>query len=858
MLAEGTTLGPYKILSVLGAGGMGEVYRGRDMRLGRDVAIKVIPPDLARDPERIKRFEQEARAAGALNHPNVCAIYDLGTHEGAPFVVMELLEGETLRERLSEGAIPVRKAIDYAAQAAHGLAAAHEKGIVHRDLKPENLFVTRDGRVRVLDFGLAKLTRPEVLAQAGEKPLSIAATETGAILGTAGYMSPEQVRGQAADHRSDLFALGAILYELLAGKRAFQGASYVETLNAILNEEPAPLSDYRRDLPPGLENLVRRCLEKSPQERFQSARDLAFDLEVSQAPGAGKVAGAAAPRAAIRTRTVVAAILLAFFAGVVVAGAVLLGISRPQRASSQVTYQRLTVERGLVWSARFAPSGETVFLSASWDGRLPEIFETRPGFPISRAVGVQRADLRSISRNGTMAVTLGHAGSPRLMPSGTLAQVPMGGGAPRSILENVVAADWTPDGSMLAVAHEVGGKVRLELPPGHALYETAGQLGYVRVSPDGKRLAFVENPVPSDTRGSVVIMNAAGRIAARTVELESVTGLVWSPDGREVWFSSSQDQASFAIWALRPDGRQRVVQRWPGVVWLKDAHRNGQVLLTSMHVNDGIRGRRSPTDEERELGWLDRPVPRDISRDGRTLLFEEQGIGGGLLYAVCLRGMDGSAPVRLGQGRACALSPDGKWALAVHYGTSPRLVLLPTGAGDSTSLPRGGIQKYVDARWLPDGKNVVFVGSEVGQASRTYIQDLEGGPPRAITPAGIAGSVVSPDGRLVAALAADRRLFVCPMSGGEPRPVAQLLPNEMVVQWTTDGRFLYVAQFGGSTCDVTRIARETGTRTPWRTFSMSDPAGLGFSRLVLTPDGRAYAYRYSRRLDDLYLVTGLR
>jgi tetratricopeptide (TPR) repeat protein len=296
MPAAGTTLGPYKIIALLGAGGMGEVYRARDTRLGRDVAIKVILAESARDPERVKRFEQEARAAGALNHPNVCAIYDLGTHDGSPFVVMELLEGETLRAKLETGPIPARKAIDYAAQVARGLAAAHEKGIVHRDLKPENLFVTRDGRVKVLDFGLAKLMRPEVLAPTGEKPISVTATEAGAIVGTVGYMAPEQVRGGGADHRSDLFALGAILYELLTGQRAFHGASYIETLHAILNLEPAALSASGRGIPPGLEPIARRCLEKEPAERFQSASDLAFALEASGVSPASLSAGAAAAK----------------------------------------------------------------------------------------------------------------------------------------------------------------------------------------------------------------------------------------------------------------------------------------------------------------------------------------------------------------------------------------------------------------------------------------------------------------------------------------------------------------------------------------------------------------------------------
>jgi len=278
MLITGTLLGPYKIVDALGAGGMAEVYRARDTRLGRDVAIKVITAEFSDSPDRIKRFEQEARAAGALNHPNVCAILDVGIHEHSSFVVMELLEGESLRERLNAGPVPVRKALDWTAQAARGLAAAHEKGIVHRDLKPENLFLTKDGRAKVLDFGLAKLTRPEVIAPCGEKPVSVTPTETGAILGTVGYMAPEQVRGEAADHRADLFALGAILYELLSGKRAFEGVMAVETLYLICYEEPAPLSGSGLEIPPGLEAIVRHCLEKEPAQRFQSASDLAFDL----------------------------------------------------------------------------------------------------------------------------------------------------------------------------------------------------------------------------------------------------------------------------------------------------------------------------------------------------------------------------------------------------------------------------------------------------------------------------------------------------------------------------------------------------------------------------------------------------
>src|SRR5271163_3144131 len=283
MLSPGSKLGPYDILAAIGAGGMGEVYRARDARLNRDVAIKILPASFSRDPERLQRFAQESRAAAALNHPNILSIFDIGTAEigeakGAPYVVSELLEGETLRDRLRTGPLNSRKALDFAKQIASGLAAAHEKGIVHRDLKPENLFITNDGRAKILDFGLAKLTRPEADAS-GDAPTQQIATDAGTVMGTVGYMAPEQVRGKAADARADIFAFGAILYEMLSGKRAFHGDSAVDTMSAILKEDPPDLSETNRNVSPALERVVRHCLEKNPAERFQSARDAAFNLE---------------------------------------------------------------------------------------------------------------------------------------------------------------------------------------------------------------------------------------------------------------------------------------------------------------------------------------------------------------------------------------------------------------------------------------------------------------------------------------------------------------------------------------------------------------------------------------------------
>src|SRR6266850_2184377 len=279
-ISPNTTIAQYTIVSKIGEGGMGVVWRARDAKLGRDVAIKVLPASLSENTDRLNRFEQEARAAGALNHPNILVIHHIGIHDGAPYIVSELLEGETLRERMGGAALPQRKAIDYALQIAKGLAAAHAKGIVHRDIKPDNIFITDDGRVKILDFGLAKLTSATDGNQSQtEVPTRKVNTDPGTVMGTVGYISPEQLKGQQADHRSDIFSFGAILYEMLSGKRAFRGDSMAETMSAILREDPPDLSETNKTVSPALERVVRHCLEKNPNERFHSARDLAFAIE---------------------------------------------------------------------------------------------------------------------------------------------------------------------------------------------------------------------------------------------------------------------------------------------------------------------------------------------------------------------------------------------------------------------------------------------------------------------------------------------------------------------------------------------------------------------------------------------------
>jgi len=551
-LVVGTKLGPYEILAPIGAGGMGEVYRAKDPRLKRDVAIKVLPSSFSQDAERLRRFEQEAQAAGALNHPNITAVYELGAHEGSPYIVTELLEGETLRGRLSGGALPVRKATDYAIQTARGLAAAHEKGIVHRDLKPENLFVTSDGRVKILDFGLAKLTQAEGATgpQTNLPTLDGGGTEPGVVLGTLGYMAPEQVKGKAADGRSDIFAFGAILYEMLSGSRAFYRDTAAETMSAILREDPPDLSATNKNVQPGLERVVRHCLEKSPEERFHSAHDLAFDLEALSGKSGASATTVSPSASRVRWLPIAAAALA-------VAGmAATFFLGRGTVKLDPATFKQLTFRRGTIWSARFGPDGKTILSSAAWDGRPAEVFMSTGDAPESRPFGAPGADVAAVSASGDVALLLNARSDGAFARVGTLARVSAAGGVPRELFESVQWADFSRDGKELAIVRTVDGKSRLEFPAGKVLFETMGFVGDPRFSPKGDRIAFVEHPVPNDDGGTVAIVDLAGKKKTVSGSYATIAGLAWSPDGSEVWYTAAEVGANRALHAVSASGGQ--------------------------------------------------------------------------------------------------------------------------------------------------------------------------------------------------------------------------------------------------------------------------------------------------------------
>jgi Tol biopolymer transport system component len=855
-LASGSRLGPYEILAPIGAGGMGEVYRARDPRLGREVAIKVLPASLSQDADRLRRFEQEARAAGALNHPNITAVYDIGTHEGAPYVVTELLEGETLRARLAAGALPPRKATDYAIQIARGLSAAHEKGIVHRDLKPENLFVTKDGRVKILDFGLAKLVAPEEKGELTELPTAAAATEPGVVLGTIGYMSPEQVRGRPADVRSDIFAFGAILYEMLSGQRAFSGASAADTMSAILMKEPPELSVTNQAVSPGLDRIVRHCLEKNPEERFHSAHDVAFDLETLSGISASGARSAALPAASPR-RLRLAAVILAFLA----VGAIAFLAGRKSGFRRPPDFSQLTFRRGYISQARFGPDGHTFVYSAAWEGNPSQLFVGRPGSAEATALATPPgAVLLAVSSSGEMALQL-RTREASFYRIGTLARAPLAGGEPREVLEGVQWADWSPDGASLAIVRQYGGKNRLEFPIGKSLYETAGFVTHPRISPKGDLVAFLDHPSEGDDGGSVMVVDAAGRRKTLSQGWNSVFGLSWGPGGREIWFTATHSGGNRALYAVSLEGRERLLATTPGVLTLQDVASDGRVLLNRDLVRLAMLALPPGETKERDLSWLDWSLVRDLSADGKTVLFDETGQGGGTNYSIYLRKTDGSPAVRLGDGAAFALSPDGKWVVSSPAGLPPRpLVLLPTGPGEPKRFPPDSIN-HTWTRFFPDGRRIVFAGSEPGHGTRLYVQDLAGGSPRPISPEGTRGYpiAVSPDGTLVSAIGPDGRAWFYPADGGQPAAVDNLESGEAVTRWSPDRRFLYVRTPGTLPVREFRVEPATGRRELFREVKPSDPAGVvSIFSVYVSADEKAYAYTCARDLSDLFLVQGVK
>ena len=844
-------LGPYEILAPLGAGGMGEVYRARDTRLGREVALKVLPEALSSDAARLRRFEKEAQSASSLNHPHIVTVFDIGTDGPTSYMAMELVDGVTLRQLLVGGPLPQKKLLTIASQVCEGLAKAHAAGIVHRDLKPENIMVTKDGFAKILDFGLAKLTQPEDSSGGTQVATVSGGTEPGMVVGTVAYMSPEQTLGKPLDFRSDQFSFGSMLYEMVTGKKAFARATGPETMTAIIREDPEPLATAMPSSPVPLRWIVERCLAKDPEDRYAATRDLSRDLSrLQQGLTEGSVSGmiaAAEPRPEGVRRFLWPALALA-------AGAAIGALAMRRGPTPVPDYHAVSFRRGTISAARFAPDGQTIVYTAALEGKPSQLFSTRVDSNESAALPLPpETGLASISSTGMLAVVLSHGSGPP-----TLAEVSLAGGSPRELLERVFRADWSPDGRGLAVVREN----RIEFPIGKALggVSEGYHLEHLRFSPDGKSIAALEIQKSTEGASSVVLFGLDGKRRTISSGWGHASGLAWHPLTGEIWFSPRDLSAGsfLMLCAVSPStGKSRIVARLPGIVVLHDIARDGRVLLDVADWHQSVMLGTFGSPIETNVSWLDFSGAIDISDDGKTLLLDESGRGGGARGSVYLRKTDGSPATRLGEGIPFGLSPDGKWAITTPGASFDRLLLLPTGAGEPKVLQAPGMT-YRTAAWIPGTERLAFQGQATGRPSRIYVQDVAGGAPRPVTPEGFGMGPVSPDGKFVVAAGSDGKLVLYPIEGGEPRAISGLGPEEDVIRFDATGRAVLVAR-GDLPLEIFRVEIATGRRERIGEINPSDRTGIGgIFNLVLTPDGKTYAYTVQPRLSTLYLVTGLK
>ena len=798
---------------------MGEVYRALDTRLRREVALKVLPGALANDPDRIRRFEQEAMAAGMLNHPNVTIVFEAATHGDTPYIVTELLQGLPLRDHL-KARLPIRRAIEYGVQLAGGLAAAHAKGIVHRDLKPENIFVLDDGRIKILDFGLAKLREPQDIG-GDEDTQARGLTNPGMVVGTAGYMSPEQVRAEQVDHRSDIFALGVILHEMISGSQPFRRPSSIETMNAVLHDEPPSIDE----LPDAVAQVIRHALEKNPAERFQSVKDLSFALQMIRGSGESR---AVVPQTAVKEREL-------------------------------PSYRRISFRRGFIMSARFAPDGSVVY-GAAWEDNPLELFSSFQTGPESRPLGLREADVLSVSASGELAISLGRRYiGVGFATTGTLARVPLGGGAPRRVCEDVQEAQWTADGKNFLIVRRIDGWYRIESPIGNVIYKTPQWISRARFSPNEELIAFMLHPIWGDDAGLVVVIDRQGRERVRGDYFFSSSGLAWTPDGREVWFAGELTARGRDLMSLGLDGKLRAILPAPGRLTLHDIAGDGRVLLaTEAARREAVVGRLGEV-QERNLTWFDWSRLSGLSRDGSFIVFEEQASAVQGVNTVFLRYTDGAPAIRLAEGRARGnpISPDGQW-LAIATGNPPQLHLVPIGAGDSRFVPCD-LAEITGLQFFPDGQRLLILGNHADSPKQLFELALDGdGTTKALSGPGLSGTfALSHDGATIAA-GMDQKVMLLSTMGEPARPLPGAKPGDIPIEWTEDNGGVFLVERTHTAVRIIRLDVVSGERKEWVVIRPGDPAGiLDVMPVHITPDGQTYAYGYRRFLSDLFIATSL-
>jgi serine/threonine protein kinase len=866
-ISAGTRLGPYEVLAPIGAGGMGEVWRARDTRLGREVALKVVHPRFAADADQLRRFEQEARAASQLNHPNILVVHDVGSHEGSPYIVSELLDGESLRERLG-APLPPRKAVEYALQVAHGLAAAHEKGIVHRDIKPENLFVTRDGRIKILDFGVAKLTQPEFSSvPLTEVPTAAPSTDAGVVLGTVSYMSPEQVLGKSLDSKSDLFSLGVVLYEMLSGKRPFQKETAPETMSAILREEPPDLTVTNQSVSPGLESVVWHCLEKEPSNRFQSARDVAFALghltsATSSAPGTQRgFPQARRWRKGVMAATAVVSLVAAFCVGKWLSPPHLLHV------------ERLTPSPRIISSARFLPDEKSIVYTAAPDGldaeSLGELFRLNPGQP-PIPLGVRDCRVLDVSASGELILVWNRERTVdgRKESTPVLARIPSAGGAAPQVVEEEYVhvgdqARWTRDGRDLIVKHVKykGKSTQVVVFQGRPVYEVPWGFGFYdfNLNDKGDAIRFVEFRAKGR---SFVTVGLDGRVISRN-SLKDLKGQSIFSVGKRLVFLSRRNgrENPDQLVQLSPSGEfQRVLQNLPTGADLWDVNPAGDILITPSG-DSGVQEFRGVT----ELRWLEPGADRERVLDVESARAPSLNESGTQLICSAGKAFEGygillpagqSTATSLGEGFVLDQARDGKTILNMvndqdgYY----RLRLQPAGAGAPQNLPGKWVHCW-DAFLQEGGKAFVYGRLKDDEGRHPYLLDVNAGSPQRLPwPAkdtvAIVDGPVSPDGRTAFA-AATTELDSTPwsqvdLSSGALTPLPPGCAGMNPLSWTANGQGIWLtkefAKDRSFPLELWRCDLKTGKAEKVRSITGPGYPLAKLGNFSITPDGRSYAY----------------
>lgn len=851
-LNAGSRLGSYEILAPLGAGGMGEVYRGRDVRLGREVALKILPSAFSSNADRLTRFEQEARSASALNHPNIITIYEIGVVDSSSFISMEYVDGKTLREALQAGPLPARKAIQLAAQVAEGLAKAHEAGIIHRDLKPENLMITADGYVKILDFGLAKLMTPSANEQVSSLPTA-AKTDAGVLMGTVGYMSPEQASGSAIDFRSDQFSLGVILYEMVTAKRAFLKKTTVETLAAIINEEPEPVQSINSHIAAPIRWLIERCIEKNPNDRYASTRDLARDIQsirdhysevASTSESALDVVQPIQKKRKLHKIFDVVAIALIFILGAFLFFAMR---DQPKTKTKPVSYHRLTYRRGPIASAKFSRDGQMIVYSAKWEGRAKDLYLSRPDAVEARSLGIQNTDILSISPAGEMLLIDRKAGG---LSPGLLSQVNLSGGSPRPIENNVTGACWNPDGSQFAVSKYSNGKYRLEYPSGKVIHESANAIDRIEISPEANSIAFILHPSFA-SNGHVLIVDLQGKVINDSGKYYP-TGLSWH-GSNEVWFTSAAVEAGGGseMHALDLHGSKRQLGTFTSAI-LKDISGDGRILMDFADTRAIAMAQRLSQPGEKGLTWLDNSEVKDISSDGTKVLIHERGDGSdtpaGTIYVA---NMDGSPGTRLAPGAAREFSPDEKFVLA-EVGSD--IILVPTGTGTVKTFKASDKTELTAHGFFPDNKHLLMSSRTGAGLPEFYSMDFSGNKHRLPIEALDDVVLISPDGDSIL-LSRDQALQIYSLSTGKSKPFNGIDSNERPLRWSQDGKWIFVRNISGTPVKVFKVEVSSGKRSLFKEITVSDPAGfVAFTSIVISDDEQAFAYSYRRGLSTLFLI----